>query len=137
MVELQEYERGLRASRQPGAAMAEAYVQNLMARLELEDGAVLVAELDARVVGFAACFVGADRLERTPTEVQIEDLVVTAAVRRRGVARALLQAIDGFARQRQTARLVLTVLDGNLVARAAYASLGFRAAFVSLERPLD
>ena len=128
--ELQEHERALRPSRTPGAEMTEGYIGRLEARLddEAQDGALFVAEEDGRVVGFLCCFVDNDVLERVPREVFITDLVVTAAAQRRGVGRALVGAVRAFARDRGITRLVVTVLEVNEGAAAAYRALGFRPA---------
>ena len=135
--ELQDYERARRPSLRPGAAMTGAYVAALEARLARlgEDGALFVAEApDGSVLGFATCFVDKDELEQEERLVRIEDLVVTAAARRRGIGRILLAEASRFARRRGIRRIVLSVLEGNSEAAAAYHAAGFRPVKRTLER---
>ena len=58
-------------------------------------------------------------------EGEIANLAVIPAARRRGVARALLEAIIAEARDARIARLFLEVRESNAAARALYASRGF------------
>ena len=58
-------------------------------------------------------------------EGEIANLAVVPAVRRRGVARMLLEAIIAEARDSRIARLFLEVRESNAAARALYASMGF------------
>lgn len=62
-------------------------------------------------------------LARMEGGVRIVDLAVDAGRRRKGVARAVLRAL-----QSEEAAIELRVRAGNEVARALYASLGFRVA---------
>lgn len=62
-------------------------------------------------------------LARVEGGVRIVDLAVDAGRRRKGVARAVLRAL-----QSEEAAIELRVRAGNEVARALYASLGFRVA---------
>lgn len=88
--ELQDHERVFRPSRRRGEEMTEGYVAGLEEELDDEenDGEVFVAEEEGRVVGFVVCFVDEDQLESEPGEVVINDLIVTADARRRGVGGA-------------------------------------------------
>ena len=58
-------------------------------------------------------------------EGEIANLAVVPAARRRGIARALLDAIVAEARGSGIARVFLEVRESNAAARALYASLGF------------
>ena len=138
--ELQDHERALRPSLRPGAAITGAYVAALEARLARlgEDGALLVAEAaDGAVLGLATCFVATDELEQEQRLVRIEDLVVTGTARRCGIGRALLAEAGRFARRRGIRRLVLSVLESNHEAAAAYHAAGVRPVNRTLERWLD
>lgn len=137
--ELQEHERALRPSRRPGLAVTAAYIAELVRRLgdDEAEGALLVAEEAGDVVGFLACFVGEDILEADRREVVIEDLVIAAGRRRQGIGRALIEAARDFARSRAIRRLVVSVLTVNDDAVAAYRTLGFRPAFLTLEQKVE
>jgi ribosomal-protein-alanine N-acetyltransferase len=58
-------------------------------------------------------------------EGEIANLAVVPTARRRGVARALLEAIVAEARESRIVRLFLEVRESNAAARTLYASRGF------------
>ena len=58
-------------------------------------------------------------------EGEIANLAVVPTARRRGIARALLDALVAEARESRIARVFLEVRESNAAARALYASLGF------------
>jgi GNAT superfamily N-acetyltransferase len=137
--ELQDYERGLRPSRRPGAEMSESYVAGLEERFADpgEEGALYVAEVDGKIIGFATCFVGADELEMATEEILIHDLVVAAEARRRGAGQALIAAVRRFASERRITRVVVSVLTINEAASAMYQAIGFQPATVTYELSED
>ena len=53
VIELQDHERRLHASRLPGDQIADAYLA-WMEKRAAEDGAVLIAEIDGAFAGFVA-----------------------------------------------------------------------------------
>jgi ribosomal-protein-alanine acetyltransferase len=79
---------------------------------------VLVAEMRASVCAFAVARVVA-------AEWQIENVVVAASVRGKGVGRALLHAITVAARAERAERITLEVRESNLAARRLYEKFGF------------
>jgi [ribosomal protein S18]-alanine N-acetyltransferase len=62
-----------------------------------------------------------------PREIDIHNLAVAPAYRRRGIARALLQAVIVDARREKTTRITLEVRKSNDAAQRLYHSLGFMA----------
>lgn len=121
-------------------AMTRDYARDPMgdgADLPAERQAVLVERLRAHPttlvflafagdepVAIATCFVGFSTFAARPL-VNIHDVHVTAAYRRRGVGRALLAAVEAKARELGCCKLTLEVQENNHVARALYRSLGF------------
>lgn len=82
------------------------------------DVLVLVAlELEQRVGFVAASFAG--------DEVEILDVAVRPAQRRRGCARRLIDALLTMASQRRAVRVVLEVRRSNAAALGLYRGLGF------------
>lgn len=79
---------------------------------------VVVIGGDRRVAGYAVARHAVDDLE-------IDDLAVAAASRRRGIGGALLDALLDVGSQRGAARVVLEVRASNQAALALYASRGF------------
>jgi GNAT superfamily N-acetyltransferase len=135
-VELQEHERALRPSRRRGEAMVAEYLARIEAHLADpgRDGALFVAEDEGgAVAGFLACSAEEDLLEQARGEVVIQELVVARRARRRGLARALVDAARRFAAERGIRRLLVSSLAANGEARAAYLALGFRPALVTFE----
>lgn len=57
--------------------------------------------------------------------VNIHDVVVLPAHRRRGIAAKMFAEVEAIARERGACKLTLEVLSGNLSARALYEKLGF------------
>jgi len=83
----------------------------------------LIAELDGAPAGFALFFQNFSTF-LSRRGIYLEDLYVRAACRRRGVGRALLQAVASIAVTRGCGRLEWSVLDWNQDAWRFYESLG-------------
>lgn len=75
-------------------------------------------------VGLINAFEGFSTFAARPL-LNVHDLAVLPAHRRRGIARALLQAAEDAARARGCCKLTLEVLSGNHAALTAYAREGF------------
>jgi ribosomal protein S18 acetylase RimI-like enzyme len=100
---------------------------------------VLVAEVEGLVVGL----VHVQLFDTPPVPVQVpcrrahvDNLVVTASERRRGIGKKLLGAAADWARKNGAEEVLLTVWAGNQDAERFYASLGFRSISTVLSRPL-
>ncbi len=79
---------------------------------------VVRLEPNAEPVGFALAWHAAD-------EVHLLDLAVDPGVRRRGVARQLVGAVLGYAREARARLVLLEVRASNAAAIALYQSAGF------------
>jgi ribosomal-protein-alanine N-acetyltransferase len=90
----------------------------LRAQLSSGDHVFLVAEEDGAVLGYAGLLFVLD-------EGYISNVAVAPAQRRRGVARALLGALERRAREKGLAFLTLEVRAGNAAAIALYAGCGY------------
>nr|WP_192037343.1 ribosomal protein S18-alanine N-acetyltransferase [Halomonas sp. YLGW01] len=87
----------------------------------------LVAE-DHEVVGLldeGGALIGYAVLARLPFEAELQAITVAPAARRRGVARALLEALISTATTWGSERLLLEVRASNAPALALYRGLGF------------
>lgn len=97
-----------------------------------------------RPVGVAVCFVGFSTFAARPL-INVHDLAVLPAERRRGIGRGLLAAVERHARELECVKLTLEVREENRTALALYASCGFGDADIGagalrtlfLERRLD
>jgi GNAT superfamily N-acetyltransferase len=87
--------------------------------------AVLVAERDGALVGMVTGQVVVSTAEGGPS-VLVEDLVVEEAARGAGLGRALVAAIEGWARERGATRVQLLVDEENLPALGFYRRLGWQ-----------
>ncbi len=129
IVELQEHERRLSATRLSGEAIADAYLAWMLDRAERAGGAVLVAEVDGAFAGFAAGWVGEDEsLTETPDSNRyglLSDLCVLPAFRGRGAARLLLEAIEAHLARSGVTRIRVGALAANSAARAVYERSGY------------
>lgn len=86
----------------------------------------LLGRVDGEPVALANCFVTLSTFACRPL-VNVHDLAVSPGWRGRGIGRALLDAIEAEARSRDACKITLEVLEGNAVARRAYARAGFGA----------
>jgi ribosomal protein S18 acetylase RimI-like enzyme len=125
IVELQDYERRLHASRLPGEQVADAYLDWLLR----QSSTVLMAESDGDFAGFVA-----GRIETTENLGEtvdsnrfglISDVCVMPEFRGQRMARQLLDAIDSDLRRAGVTRVRINALAANTAARASYVSAGF------------
>jgi ribosomal protein S18 acetylase RimI-like enzyme len=114
------------------------YGSFLASQLEQRDGAVLVAEEDGTVIGYAYAGVEAsDYMSlRGPAGV-LHDVVVDPEHQRRGVGRMLLDAALAFLRSRGAPRVVLSTAARNAQAQRLFASAGFRQTMIEMTRELE
>jgi len=88
------------------------------------DAGVLVAEAGDEVLGVAAYDL-VWTLHRSPPQCRITTLVIDARHRRRGVGKALIDALESLAYERGCFRLEVTTRPRRTDALAFYESLGF------------
>ncbi len=88
------------------------------------DSVVLLAERGASVLGFTQLYPIFSSV-RTARTWLLNDLFVTDGARRGGVARALLDAAAGFAREQGAAGVMLETTRDNAPARALYRAAGW------------
>lgn len=83
-----------------------------------------IAWVDGQPAGLVNAFEGISTFRAEPN-LNIHDIVVVAQFRRRGLASALLAAVETEARARGCCKLTLEVLQGNKPAYDAYLRAGF------------
>ncbi|MGK5552469.1 N-acetyltransferase family protein [Actinomadura kijaniata] len=86
--------------------------------------ALLVAEVDGGIAGFAALH-AVPLIERTARRGRLVAIAVDAAVRGRGVGRALVEAVETAARRLDCHDLEVTSARTRTGAQRFYAALGF------------
>jgi ribosomal protein S18 acetylase RimI-like enzyme len=114
------------------------YASFMSTQLEEPDKAVLVADDNGDVVGYAyAAIEGYDYMAlRGPAGV-LHDIIVDPEHRGRGIGRLLLDAALGFFRSRGVPRVVLSTAEQNETAQRLFASMGFRRTMVEMTYELD
>lgn len=116
----------------------EGYASFISTQLKDPDKAVLVADDNGDVVGYAyAAVEGYDYMAlRGPAGV-LHDIIVDPEHRGRGVGRLLLEATLEFFRSRGVPRVVLSTAERNEAAQRLFASMGFRRTMIEMTRELD
>jgi ribosomal protein S18 acetylase RimI-like enzyme len=99
--------------------------QVFLDHLAFDDAAVFVAEDDGAVIAVASLWIR-PRLSWTTPEAWLAELYVDQSRRRRGAARALVDACVREARRRGCHRLVLESASDREDAHAFYEAYGFR-----------
>lgn len=110
------------------ADFGEALQAHLYTLFSQEDHAVLVAETEAGIVGFA-CVKFVDRPETpyrsAPRYLDVDEFGVDESCRRQGIGRELFGAIRELARERGLNRIELNMWEFNEGALKFYESIGF------------
>lgn len=84
----------------------------------------LIAEVEGRVVGFAAVRVVPTIFYAAP-HAELTELFVEEAFRRQGVARALVAAAEALAREEGADEMVILTDTDNEAAQSLYLEMGF------------
>lgn len=115
----------------------EGYARFLGAQLDEPDAAVLVAEQDAAVIGYAYVAVEShDYMTLRGPAGLLHDIIVDPERRRHGVGRALLEAVFEYVRSRGLEQIVLSTAERNEAAQRLFAKAGFRRTMVEMTREL-
>jgi ribosomal protein S18 acetylase RimI-like enzyme len=140
IIELQDYEHALHATRLLGEQVADAYLDWMQRQAEA-DGAVLVAERDGGFMGFVACWIEeADQIGGTADHNRfgyISDICVMPAFRGQRIAAQLLNAIEQYLRRTGIVRLRVNSLAVNTSARMSYERAGFVPYEILFEKLID
>ena len=101
---------------------------NLIAGLRAHPTTLVFVAFHAGVaVGVATCFRGFSTFAAKPL-INVHDFYVVPALRGRGVAGALMAAVERKARETGCCKLTLEVLENNVPARRLYERCGFSQA---------
>jgi GNAT superfamily N-acetyltransferase len=115
----------------PGAAPETWEEEWADIRRDIDAGAVVLAEDDEGAVGTAR----ASEPRRGSSHVHL--VYVRPRARRRGVAKALVQACVQDVKEKGAVRIVLDVLTTNTVARTTWQRMGFEEVVLVMATPLD
>jgi aminoglycoside 3-N-acetyltransferase I len=112
--------------------LTESYVQELLGKDSIH---ALIATADDEVIGGLVAY-EFDKFERMQREIYIYDLAVAEAYRRRGVATALIEALQKIAAQRGAWVIFVQADYGDDPAIALYEKLGSREEVLHFDIPV-
>ena len=139
VVELQDYERRLDSRMPPGEEIADAYIAEMLRKVDATGGQILVATSGTVLAGYATVLlkVASEDLDDGDLVYSlINDLYVSERFRGQGIGKAIVKAAENFVRDAGGRWLRLSVLAGNTNARRLYEALGFAELYVDFEKDL-
>ena len=108
-----------------GEPLSEYTQKHLIGNLKQQSNVFTVlAYVDGKPAGIANCVVGFSTFAAKPL-VNFHDVSVVKAFRRQGITNLLFDKVEQIAKDMGCCKLTLEVLQGNDVAKAAYAKEGF------------
>ena len=138
--ELQDSEKTFDPRIPPGVEVAESYFIWMMKRCQKYSGKLFIAEEEGNAIGFISVL---SRMKYSDPDdyaheyALIEDLIVHAPYRGRGIGSKLLSKAEKYVREEGILRLQLEVTAANSKARRLYNIAGFQEAWIELEKKLD
>lgn len=98
---------------------------NLISELRKREGThIVIAFVQGEPAGLIICFEGFSTFACKPL-LNIHDVVVSTRYRGKGLSKLMLQKAESIALRLGCCKLTLEVLEGNLVAQAAYQASGY------------
>jgi ribosomal protein S18 acetylase RimI-like enzyme len=138
---IQEYERATVPDLKPGDAIARDHAERLIRYAAEHDGIILLARHGAASVGFAAAWVAEDDDpllgEHARRHAYLSDLFVAEGWRRRGIASALLEAVEAAIGERGCRRMRICSKASNRDAVSCYEAAGYRPYEIIFEKIAD
>ena len=120
-----------------GAEAARGYASFLESQLDDDEAVVLVAERDARIIGYV--YAGLEPMSwkelRGPAAF-IHDVMVEAEAQGSGAGSALIEAAIAWARERKAARVMLWTAERNTKAQRLFERTGFRRTMIEMTKDL-
>ncbi|MFK3797201.1 GNAT family N-acetyltransferase [Pseudomonas sp. NPDC088444] len=138
--DLQNFELALYDRMMAVDAIGEWYIDTLLKQCTEEDGSILVAVLESRVIGFATIFTNVQQqgeIDEIPfTYGFISHISVASTARGTGTGKLLMAECERRAREAGCRWLRIPALAKNAQARGIYEHLGFSEHLVTLEKTL-
>ncbi len=108
-----------------GKALPPFVRANLVSELRKRDAAhAILAFFDGEPAGLVTCLEGFSTFACRPL-LKVHDVIVSAEHRGRGLSKRMLEVAEAVALRLGCCKMTLEVLEGNVVAQAAYKSCGF------------
>ncbi len=142
MESLQDAERELHLNRRSGSEISDAHLAYLEGLVKDRNGKIYVAESEEGILGFVVCFI--EKLDEGDLHVvqsereygYISDLYVVSAMRKRGVATALMEAAERHFLNLNLAVVRVGLLCSNEAAIRFYGKAGYQPYEVLYEKHL-
>ena len=139
--QLQAHEVALYDRMKPVDQMGSWYIDLLKKQCAKDDGTILIAEENGRVLGYATILThvveDGEADEVAYLYAHVGDLVVAQDARRRGIGRLLLEECERRARAAGRDELRISVLALNNSARETYRSFGFSDHHINMRKVLE
>lgn len=137
---LQEHERSVDPSKLSAAEATQAYLAEIEEEIAGHDGAVFIAELDGRRVGFTACWRDHDSDVSIHADWRdfgyVSDIYVAPEARGQGVARRLYQAAEDHCARLGLKRMRIGAINRNPLAMASHQRFGFEPLYTVFDKPI-
>jgi ribosomal protein S18 acetylase RimI-like enzyme len=142
IADLQEVERTITDTRRPGAEVAEQYIDQLQRSIDQKRGAIFVARVNGKAIGFIACWIESEdnvaETSASTTYGYISDAWVAPDLRGRGVFSSLNERAEKYlARFPEVSFIRINVLADNVAAVRAYERADYEPYEVTLQKRLD
>ncbi len=140
LVAIQDYERALDPKLRLGAEAAESALVEIERKMAAHNGALLIAVLSGKAIGFVSCHDGDDEDKNLQEKYRpygyVSNVFVAADHRGRGFGAALLDAAEDYLAGLGFHRVMLSVMAANADARAVYEKRGYHTYEVIYEKQL-
>jgi GNAT superfamily N-acetyltransferase len=118
-----------------GRTMPDGFYDHAWARFQRDEEIhALGARLDGQLAGLAHFLTHASTT--APDSCYLQDLFTAPAARGRGAARALIDAVTGWARERECGRVYWSTHESNATARRLYDQVAENRGFILYVIPL-
>ncbi len=138
LAELQDLEAKIIPGMKPGKEMAERYLRDaVLEDVSEKEGKIFVAEQDRKVIGFLWVYVEKEPRDFMYTEpiyvfLHIGDFIVTRNFRGQGIGKALMRAVENYAKEKGIDKIKLQATAKNIQAREVYEKWDFEEDEVTL-----
>ena len=139
LIELQNFEKHIDPRLPSGEEIADAYIAEMLRKVDSTGGRILVAESGNMLAGYATVLSKVTSTDLDDGDLVyslIDDLFVRDQFRGTGIGTKLVRAAEHFAASAGARWLRLSVLANNITARRLYEELGFSELYVDFEKDL-
>ncbi len=139
MIIVQEAERSVEPTRQVGEQIVDKYLEFLFKENKKNKGKILIAEVNGKIAAFIAFRIEDLDFELISKPIKclyISDIAVFEKYRRHGIAKALFEQAETYAKEKKLKFIRLSVLPKNNPARELYSRIGFREFQIEMVKEL-